>query len=62
MHNRIYEANIPCLFVFTRVSKAESSIKLPRVNNFDISQKKKRMEYLFHFMSPTRNKIWKDKS
>ena len=32
---------------------------LPRVNNFDIKQKK--MEYLFHYMPPTPKKIWEDK-
>ena len=32
---------------------------LPRVNNFDIKQKK--MEYLFHYKPPTPKKIWEDK-
>ena len=34
-------------------------ILLPRVNNFDIKQKG--MEYLFDYMPPTPNMIWKDK-
>ena len=40
--------------------KAELNIILPRVNNFDIKQKKG-LEYLFYYMPPTPNKIWQDK-
>ena len=35
--------------------KLELNITLPRVNNFNIKQKKG-MEYLFYYMSPTPNK------
>ena len=41
--------------------EAELNTILPRVNNFDIKQKRY-MEYLFYFMSPTPNKIWEEKS
>ena len=40
--------------------QAELNIILPRVNNFDIKQKKG-MEYSFYYMPPTPNKIWEDK-
>ena len=40
--------------------ETELNIILPRVNNFDIKQKKG-MEYLFYYMSPTPNKIGQDK-
>ena len=40
--------------------KAEVNIILPRMNNFDIKQKRG-MEYLFYYMPPTPNKIWDDK-
>ena len=40
--------------------KAELNIILPKVNNFDIKQKKG-MEYLFYYMAQTPNKISKDK-
>ena len=41
--------------------ETELKIILPRVNNFDIKQKKG-MEYLFHYMPLTPNKmIWEDK-
>ena len=40
--------------------EAELNIILPRVNNFDIKQKKG-MEYLFYYMAPRPNKAWKDK-
>ena len=40
--------------------KVELNIVLPRVNNFDIKQKKG-MKYLFHYILPTPNKIWEDK-
>ena len=37
--------------------EAELNILLPRVNNFEIKQKKD-MEYLFYYMPPTPNNIW----
>ena len=40
--------------------EVELNIILPRVNHFDIKQKKC-MEYLFYDMPPTPNKIWLDK-
>ena len=40
--------------------KAEVNIILPRMNNFDIKQKRG-MEYLFYYMPPTPNKMWDDK-
>ena len=40
--------------------EAELDIILPRVNNFDIKQKKD-MKYLFKYMPPIPNKIWEDK-
>ena len=40
--------------------EAELNIILPKVNNFDIKQKKG-MEYLLYYMPPTPNKIWQDK-
>ena len=39
--------------------EAELNIILPRVNNFDIKQKKG-IEYLFCYMASTPNKIWED--
>ena len=39
---------------------AELNIILPRVNNFDIKQKKD-MEYLSYYRLPTPNKIWEGK-
>ena len=36
--------------------KAEVNIILPRMNNFDIKQKRG-MEYLFYYMPPTPNKM-----
>ena len=37
--------------------EAELNILLPRVNNFEIKQKKG-MEYLFYYMPSTPNNIW----
>ena len=39
--------------------EAELNIVLPRVNNFDIKQK--RHEYVFYYMPPIPNKIWEEK-
>ena len=46
--------------VINQQNEAELNIILPKVNNFDIKQKKS-MEYLFYYMPPTPNKIWQYK-
>ena len=43
-----------------QLREVELNIILPRVNNFDIEEKKTSNVY-FIYMSPTPNKIWEDK-
>ena len=60
-----------CVFLFNirnhsseviNIQRREEELNiLPRVNNFDIKQKKV-MEYLFYYMPPTPNKIWQVKA
>ena len=45
------------LFNIRNYSPEVMNIVLPRVNNFDIKQKKG-MKFLFFYMPPTPNKIW----